>query len=268
MQSPERAPIGCALTFTRVGVSFALRDGGEHHVLGGLDLTVAPGEFVGIVGPSGSGKSTIFNCIAGLLAPTRGTVALDGVAVRGPSTDVAYMLQKDLLLPWRTALDNVTLGLELRGRTRRDARAIARTYFARYGLAGREDALPRQLSGGMRQRVALIRTLVVEPRLVMLDEPFSALDYQTRTLLQTDVARIVRETGCTTILVTHDIEEAVALCDRVVVLGGTPARVVAEHVVALTLAGPRTPLSAREAPEFGPLHRRIWAELAPAESAA
>ncbi len=246
-------------------MSFVRPNGTVHTVIEGLDFAVAPGEFVGIVGPSGSGKSTIFNCIAGLLAPTHGTVALDGIVVGGPSDAVAYMLQKDLLLPWRTALDNVTLGLEIRGHTRRAARLIAHDYFVRYGLAGREDALPRQLSGGMRQRVALIRTLVVEPRLVMLDEPFSALDYQTRTLLQSDVARIVRETGCTTILVTHDIEEAVALCDRVVVLGGTPARVIAEHDVTLTLDGPRTPLSAREAPEFGPLHRRIWAELAPAE---
>jgi NitT/TauT family transport system ATP-binding protein len=251
-----------------VSVSFARRGGGAQHVLGGVDLAVAPGEFVGIVGPSGSGKSTIFNCIAGLVAPTSGTVALDDVPVRGPSRDVAYMLQKDLLLPWRTALDNVTLGLEIRGHGRAAARALAQESFARYGLGGREDAYPRQLSGGMRQRVALIRTLVVEPRLVMLDEPFSALDYQTRLLLQTDVARIVREKGCTTILVTHDIEEAVALCDRVVVLGGSPARIIAEHRVALTLDGPRTPLAAREAPEFGPLHRRIWAELTPAESAA
>ena len=224
-------------------------------------MSVGPGEFVAIVGPSGSGKTTLFNCIAGLLVPQSGVIAIDGKRVTGPNPVVAYMQQKDLLMPWRTALENVTLGLEIRGVARGIARKTAAEYLHRYGLGGFENSYPRQLSGGMRQRVALIRTLVLDPHIVLLDEPFSALDYQVRLLLEAEVVRILSETGCTTILVTHDIEEAISLSNRVIVLGGKPASVKNVHTIALTTDGPRTPLSSREAAEFREYHHKIWSDL-------
>ena len=245
------------------GISQAFRrpDGSTHRVLEHCSLDIERGSFVSIVGPSGSGKTTLFNVIAGLAAPQSGSVRIDGTLVDGPSERVAYMLQKDLLMPWRTLLENVTLGLEIRGVSRSEARQRALAMIERYGLAGFEHSYPAALSGGMRQRAALIRTIVLEPQIVLLDEPFSALDYQTRLTLEADVSRIMRERGCTTILVTHDIEEAVSIADRVIVLGGKPAKIKADLTIDLTLAGERTPVTSREAPEFRTYHKRIWDEL-------
>jgi len=241
--------------------SFARPDGTVLSVLDSCSLEVASGEFVSIVGPSGSGKTTLFNCIAGLVRPQSGRVALDGRNVDGPNPDVAYMLQKDLLLPWRTAIENVTLALELRGVPLAAARERATELLRRYGLRGFEDAYPRALSGGMRQRVALIRTLVCDPRLILLDEPFSALAYQTRLILEGELTRLIGEAGATAILVTHDIEESIAISDRVIVLGGKPAGVKGVHQIALTTDGPRTPLNSREAPEYRTYHTAIWRDL-------
>ncbi len=241
--------------------SFLRPDGSVLSVLENCSLDVASGEFVSIVGPSGSGKTTLFNCIAGLVRPQSGRVSLDGKSVSGPDPRVAYMLQKDLLLPWRTALQNVTLALELRGVAFAQARERATELLRRYGLRGFEDAYPRALSGGMRQRVALIRTLVCDPRLILLDEPFSALDYQTRLVLEGELTRLVGEAGATAILVTHDIEESIAISDRVIVLGGKPASVKGVHPIALTTDGPRTPLNSREAPEYRTYHTAIWRDL-------
>ena len=252
---------GSHLAIRAVSQTFTRSDGTVHHVLDRCSLEIQSGEFVSIVGPSGSGKTTLFNLIAGLMAPQHGEVLIDGQLVAGPSAQVAYMLQKDLLMPWRTALENVTLGLEIRGVSQNTARRRGRDYLNRYGLAGFEHAYPRALSGGMRQRVALIRTLVLEPRIVLLDEPFSALDYQTRLLLESELSRIMHDAGCTTIFVTHDIEEAVSLSDRVIVLGGKPANVKSVHDIVLTTEGARTPVSGREAPEFRDYHRRIWSDL-------
>ena len=223
---------------------------------------VERGTFLSIVGPSGSGKTTLFNVIAGLAVPQSGNVVIDGVRVSGPSARVAYMLQKDLLMPWRTTIENITLGLEIRGVARTDARQRGMALLERYGLSGSEHAYPAALSGGMRQRAALIRTLVLEPEIVLLDEPFSALDYQTRLALEADVSRIMRERGCTAILVTHDIEEAVSISDRVIVLGGKPASIKADLTIELSVEGERTPVTAREAPEFRMYHKRIWEQLA------
>lgn len=234
---------------------------GEHEVLRDCTFDVFRSEFLSIVGPSGCGKTTLFNAIAGLVKPTSGSVQIGGDTVRGPSPRVGYMLQKDLLMPWRTALENVTLGLEIRGVARREARERGLAHLQRYGLAGFENHYPRALSGGMRQRVALIRTLVQQPEIVLLDEPFSALDYQTRLMLETDVVRIIREAGCTAILITHDIDEAISVSDRIIVLGGRPSRVKSVNAIALTTSLPRTPIAAREAPEFSAYHRRIWDEL-------
>lgn len=252
---------GSRLEISDVGQSFTRSDGSVHQVLEHCSINVDAGEFVSIVGPSGSGKTTLFNCISGLVLPRIGQIRIDGKDVTGPNPAVAYMQQKDLLMPWRTALENVTLGLEIRGVPRRSASKRATEYLRRYGLAGFENSYPRQLSGGMRQRVALIRTLVLDPHIVLLDEPFSALDYQVRLLLESEVVRILSETGCTTILVTHDIEEAISLSNRVIVLGGKPASVKSVHNVSLTTDGPRTPLSSREAPEFRNYHHKIWSDL-------
>jgi NitT/TauT family transport system ATP-binding protein len=249
------------LELSGISQSFRRADGAPHRVLADCSLTIERGEFVSIVGPSGSGKTTLFNVIAGLAAPQSGTVTIGGVRVDGPSARVAYMLQKDLLMPWRTTLENVTLGLEIRGVPVRDARRRGSELLERYGLAGSEGLYPGALSGGMRQRAALVRTMVLEPEIVLLDEPFSALDYQTRLMLECDVRRIIEERGCTAILVTHDIDEAVSISDRVVVLGGKPASVKLDVPIELTVEGTRTPVSSREAPEFRRYHKTIWEQL-------
>jgi len=222
-----------------------------------LDFSVGSGEIVSIVGRSGAGKSTLFNLISGLLTPQDGRISV-GRRADGSDGRIAYMLQKDLLLPWRTILQNAVLGIELFRKVRRDDLERARAMLARYGLASVADAYPHSLSGGMRQRVALTRTLLVEPTLVLLDEPFSALDYETRLALEDDVMALREHNGTSVVLVTHDIEEAIAMSDRVILLGGRPARIEDDIDVRLTTHGPRTAVSAREAPEFRTLHSRVW----------
>lgn len=234
---------------------------GETPALAGVSLRARPGEFVGIVGPSGCGKSTLFAVIAGLLRPERGQVAVDGQVVTGPRPDVAYMPQQDCLLEWRTVLDNALLGLEVRGLRTRERVARVRQLLARSGLVGFEHRYPRQLSGGMRQRAALVRTLALEPRVVLLDEPFSAVDAQTRLLLEEEVGRALRERQATVLLVTHDIGEAVAMCDRVVVLSHRPARVKREYRIALGPAADHSPVAARRSSQFSEYFASIWSDL-------
>jgi NitT/TauT family transport system ATP-binding protein len=249
------------LELTGISQAFRRPDGTLHRVLAECSFGIERGQFVSIVGPSGSGKTTLFNVIAGLAAPQSGSVTIGGTPVDGPSTRVSYMLQKDLLMPWRTTLENVTLGLEIRGVPLREARRRGTELLERYGLSGSENVYPSALSGGMRQRAALIRTLVLEPEIVLLDEPFSALDYQTRLMLEGDVRRIMGERGCTAILVTHDIDEAVSISDRVIVLGGKPASIKLDLSIELTIEGVRTPATAREAPEFRSYHKAVWEQL-------
>ena len=220
------------------GVSKVFGDGaGRVEAVGRVDLEVQPGEIVAIVGPSGCGKSTLFNIAAGLLEPTTGRVEVDGTPVVAAHRDVGYMLQKDLLLPWRTVLDNVILGLEVRGIKRSIARDRARRELARFGLDGFERHHPAQLSGGMRQRAALMRTALCDPKVMLLDEPFGALDAQTRVVLQEWLIGVQAELGTTIVVVTHDVEEAVFLADRVYVLTSRPGTVKA--VVDVPLARPR-----------------------------
>ena len=202
---------------------------GEVEALRDVSLDVEEGEFCSIVGPSGCGKSTLLSALAGLEPLTGGEIAVDGEAVRGPSPRVGFMPQQDQLFPWRSIWDNVTLGLAVRGENTPENRQRVRGLLDRYGLAAFGDKRPGQLSGGMRQRCALIRTLAPDPRILLLDEPFSALDYQTRLSVSADIYRIIRQEGKTALLVTHDISEAISMSDRVAVLTRRPARVKAVH---------------------------------------
>jgi ABC-type nitrate/sulfonate/bicarbonate transport system ATPase subunit len=209
-------------------------DGRWLEVLAGVSLRVAPREFVTVVGPSGCGKSTVCNIVAGLVPPDGGTVTiLDNAPAAAVAGRVAYMQQKDLLLPWRTVLDNAILGLEIQGTARAAARLEARAMLRRFGLDGFERAYPAALSGGMRQRVALVRTLLCRRDLLVLDEPFGALDAMTRAAMQGYLLRLREEFGRTVLLITHDVEEAVLLSDRVYVMTARPGRIRAERRVEL-----------------------------------
>ena len=220
---------------------------GNLPVLDGVSLTVGAGEFVAVVGPSGCGKSTLFDIVAGLEPADAGRVLVDGADATGRTDAFAYMPQQDLLFPWRTVLDNTTLGLEVAGMRRRAARERARPLFAEFGLAGFEGVRPRELSGGMRQRAALLRTVVQDRPVLLLDEPFGALDALTRTEMQLWLSRMRARFGWTVLFVTHDVREAVLLADRVVVLAPRPTTVRRE--VAIDLPRPRD-LSVITAPEF------------------
>jgi NitT/TauT family transport system ATP-binding protein len=229
-------------------------------VIGNLTFSLAAGEIVAIVGPSGCGKSTLLNILSGLIEPTAGRVLWYGERVSGMPDRVGYMLQKDLLFPWRTALDNVTLGLKVKGVARDEARDRAHVLLDQIGLHGFARAYPGTLSGGMRQRVALARTLATDPMVMLMDEPFAALDFQTKLLIESDTARLVREQHRSMLLITHDIEEAVSMSDRVIVLTHRPTRVRAIYDIAL--GGARTDMiAARDSAGFGDYVRRIWADL-------
>ncbi|MFH0299366.1 ABC transporter ATP-binding protein [Bradyrhizobium sp. 31Argb] len=227
-------------------------------VLDGLTFDIHERDFVSIIGPSGCGKTTVFNIIAGLVDPDDGVMLYRGQEVESLRGRVGYMMQKDLLFPWRTVLDNVLLGLETKGIDPKRALDTAREYLSTFGLSGFENSYPKMLSGGMRQRVALIRTLVLDPDILLLDEPFSALDYQTRLYLEGILMEAVETFHKTVILVTHDIDEAVALSKRVVVLSQRPARVKAVHDIALN---EHSPIAARSDPRFSGYFHTLCAEL-------
>jgi NitT/TauT family transport system ATP-binding protein len=236
---------------------------GETEALKDVSISIAPGEFVAIIGQSGCGKSTLLSLISGILMPTDGTVLVDGKPVTGPSRKVGYMLQQDYLFEWRTILENAVLGAEIQGADRGKARERATALLIRYGLGQFLHHLPRQLSGGMRQRVALARTLCTEPDVVLLDEPFAALDSQTRLALSDEVAVILRREKKTAILVTHDIGEAVSMAERVIVLSRRPGQVKSDHAIRFAAldGGRPTPLAARNAPEFNAYFNTLWQEL-------
>ncbi|MCD0503208.1 ABC transporter ATP-binding protein [Bordetella petrii] len=234
-------------------------DRGPVQVLDDINLDAASGEFVSIIGPSGCGKSTLFNILTGLLEPDTGAIALDGQPVADLRGRVGYMLQRDLLMPWRTVLDNVIVGLELRGTPRAESVERAREYLDTFGLLQFQDSYPKALSGGMRQRVALARTLLPDPDVLLLDEPFSALDYQTRLFLETMLADIARKQGKTVVLVTHDIDEAIALSQRIFVLSARPGRVKRAYTVEL--GDHPTPLEARRDPRFSTYFDTLCQEL-------
>jgi NitT/TauT family transport system ATP-binding protein len=243
-----------------VGLRYFGREG-ETEALKDISFTVAPGEFVAIIGPSGCGKSTLLSLISGLAAPTEGAVLVDGKPVTGPSRKVGYMLQQDYLFEWRTILENTLLGAEIQGVPMAKARERARELLTRYGLGQFLNHLPRQLSGGMRQRVALARTLCTTPDIVLLDEPFSALDSQTRLALAEEITEILRREAKTVILITHDIGEAVSMAERVIVLTRRPGHVKSEHAIRFAGAGRPSTMAARETPEFNFYFKTLWQEL-------
>jgi NitT/TauT family transport system ATP-binding protein len=255
--TPEPAVALCGVSlnyFTAQRELLALRQ---------IDLDVRPGEFVAIVGPSGCGKSTLLSLVSGLIPPSQGTVEIEGRPVHLPSPRVGYMFQKDTLLEWRTVLQNVLIGGEVLGMERSAARQRATELLARYGLKEFLNSLPNQLSGGMRQRVALARTLFTRPDILLLDEPFSALDFQTRLALCDEVFEILKAEKKTVVLVTHDIGEAISMVERVLVMSRRPGTIKAEHRIEFPSAGAArpTPFEARKCPEFGRYFEAIWDEL-------
>jgi ABC-type nitrate/sulfonate/bicarbonate transport system ATPase subunit len=240
-----------------VGKTFRDRDD-EVVALDGIDLEVSDGEFVSIVGPSGCGKSTLFNILAGLLEPSRGAIRVDGEEAIRLLGRFGYMPQKDLLMPWRSVLDNVTLGLEMQRVPRREARRRAIAEMTRFGLVGFEKRWPASLSGGMRQRAALLRTSLAGSQVMLLDEPFGALDALTRQAMQEWLLEIWEADGKTILFVTHDVEEAVYLSDRVYLMSGRPGRM--RMCVEVRLPRPRT-IETVSSPEFVALKQKLLVPL-------
>ncbi len=233
---------------------------GEVEALRRVSFDVAGGEFVSIVGPSGCGKSTLLGVLAGLETLDGGTVTLCGAPVSGAGGHVGFMPQRDQLFEWRTIRDNVLLGLEIRHALTRENRERAERLLETYGLAAFANRRPSQLSGGMRQRAALIRTLAVNPDILLLDEAFSALDYQTRLEVTEDVYRIIRQEQVTALMVTHDIPESICMGDRVLILSARPA-VIREQLPIRFSLPERTPIACRSQPEFARYFDHIWKEL-------
>lgn len=233
---------------------------GETLALSDISFSMKSGEFVAVVGPSGCGKSTLLSLIAGLLEPEKGLIKINGKYLRESTTNVGYMLQHDQLFEWRTIYNNVILGLEVQHMLTTKTKAKAHELLATYGLEQFEKSKPSELSGGMRQRAALVRTLVLEPDILLLDEPFSALDYQTRLNVGDDIGQIIKNEGKTAILVTHDLSEAISLADRVIILSKRPATI--QQTIPLTFKLENdTPLNRRNAPEFKTYFNLIWKEL-------
>ena len=240
--------------------SFIHPSGEVIEVLSGVNLSVQRQEFLSIIGPSGCGKSTIFNIIAGLLEPDSGKVMVHGEEINRTTGHVGYMMQRDLLLPWRSVLDNVSIGLEIQGMSKNERYEKARVYLERYGLLSFAHSYPTMLSGGMRQRLALIRTLVTNPDIIMLDEPFSALDYQTRLVLEEEILTILKNENKTCVLITHDIEEAIALSDRVAVMTKRPTSVKRMYDIRLA-SRHGSVMKARSDHRFKEYFESIWRDL-------
>ncbi len=233
---------------------------GETRALSRISFDVQDGEFLAVVGPSGCGKSTLLSLLAGLLRPEEGEIFIDGVPRRESRAVIGYMLQKDHLFEWRSILDNVSLGPEIRRSLTGPVREELRTMLDTYGLLPFAHARPSQLSGGMRQRAALIRTLALKPNILLLDEPFSALDYQTRLEVCDDISTIIRTQKKTAVLITHDLSEAISAADRVLVLTSRPARVRSVLEISFSPEYDR-PLARRNAPEFSSYFNLLWKEL-------
>ncbi|WP_148550636.1 ABC transporter ATP-binding protein [Paraclostridium bifermentans] len=231
---------------------------GEIQVLNDINFSLNEGEILTLLGPSGSGKSTILNILTELLKPTSGKVNITG--------NIGYMFQKDHLLEWRTIMDNILIGLEIQKKKTPEAISRIKRLLKTYGLWDFRNMYPKELSGGMRQRVALIRTLAVNPDILLLDEPFSALDYQTRILVSDDVYKIIRNEGKSAILVTHDISEAISMSDKIAVLSKRPATIKSIYTIDLKISGERTPIISRSAENFKDYFNILWKEIDSSET--
>jgi NitT/TauT family transport system ATP-binding protein len=259
--------MSAALQLDDVSCTFISRDqtGQRYTAVRDVTLTVGAGEFVSVVGPTGCGKSTLLNVAAGLLAPSTGSVRVFGQTLDGINRRAGYMFQADSLMPWRTALGNVTAGLEFRGLALAEARTLGEAWLKRVGLGGFGDRYPHQLSGGMRKRTSLAQTLALDPDIILMDEPFSALDVQTRQLMENEVLELWAGGGESrgrkaVLFITHDLDEAIAMSDRVVVMSAGPAaRPIGEF--AIDLERPRDVAEVRTDARFIQLHNAIWAVL-------
>jgi NitT/TauT family transport system ATP-binding protein len=250
-----------ALSLNHITVTFAGKRGGAGYAaVKDTTLNIAAGEFVSVVGPTGCGKSTLLNVAAGLLRASAGEVRIFGDALDGINRQAGYMFQSESLMPWRSALDNVIAGLQFRGVGDRDAMARGEAWLERVGLAGFGNRYPHQLSGGMRKRVALAQMLILDPKIMLMDEPFSALDVQTRQLMENELLQLWEADKKSVLFITHDLEEAISLSDRVIVLAAGPAT----HPIgefAIDLPRPRDVAEIRMTPRFLELHERIWSAM-------
>jgi NitT/TauT family transport system ATP-binding protein len=252
------------ISFQQVRMEFVVRgEGGgpsdRFTALEDITLDVRPGEFLALVGPSGCGKSTLLDLLGGLTAPTSGRILLDGRPIEGPARDRGIVFQQYALFPWRTAAQNVEFGLDIAGLKAKQRREIARHYLDLVGLAAFAERYPHELSGGMKQRVAIARSLAYDPEVLLMDEPFAALDAQTRETLQGELLRIWRATGKTIIFITHGIDEAVVLGQRLAVMTSRPGRI--KHVVEIPEALRNETEDVRSLPEFGPVRHEVWSLL-------
>ena len=246
-----------ALALESVRVTFVSQDGTRYTAIHDTTLRVAPGEFVSVVGPTGCGKSTLLNVAVGLLQPSAGAVRVFGEPLFGLNRKAGYLFQTEALMPWRTALGNVTAGLEFRKIEKEEAKKRGEAWLQRVGLRGFGERYPHQLSGGMRKRVALAQTLILDPEIILMDEPFSALDIQTRHLMENQLLEIWSANRKSVVFITHDLEEAISLSDRVVVLSAGPeAHPIGEFTI--DLPRPRDVAEVRLEPRFIELHTRIW----------
>lgn len=246
------------LKFRDIGVRFSGR-GETFTAVEHLNLDVQPGQFVCVVGPSGCGKSTLLNMAAGILTPSNGTVKYNGALITQPNTAVGYITQKDNLLPWRSVFRNIALPLELRGVPKDEVKARVQKIIDLVGLSGFEKSFPRELSGGMRKRVGVARTLIYEPEALLADEPFGALDSQLKTVLQGELTQIWERTRATVLFVTHDIGEAIALGDRVIVMSSRPGRIILDKLI--DIPRPRDVFKVRFEPRYAEIHEELWDAL-------
>ena len=258
--APREAIAAAAVTLWDVSVAFRLAGGGVYTAVSRATLNVADGEFVAIVGPTGCGKSTLLNVAAGLLRPSSGTVRIFDSPLGGLNREAGYLFQADALFPWKTAVENVAIGLETSGTPAADARARAKEWLARVGLAAFADRYPHMLSGGQRKRVGLAQVLIRDPKILLMDEPFGPLDAQTRQIMGNLLLDLWTADRKAVLFVTHDLEEAIALSDRVVIMSAGPAaRIIGDWRVPL--ARPRDTSEVRLDPVFHALHREIWHKL-------
>ncbi len=257
MTTPLPAPAVC---LTELAIAFALKGGGRYTAVEGIDLAVAPGEFVAIVGPTGCGKSTLLNATAGLVRPVAGRVEIFGRELSGLNIRAGYLFQQDALMPWKTALENVAVALEPKGVAAAKARAQAEQWLRRVGLAAFTERYPHMLSGGQKKRVALAQMLIRDPEILLMDEPFGPLDAQTRQLMGNLLLELWAADRKAVMFVTHDLEEAIALADRVVVMSAGPAaRIIGDFRVELPR--PRDIAEVRLEPAFHHIHKEIWSQL-------